>query len=180
MLKRKRDILTPEMRERLRANRDGKLSVDQWVSIVTTPVVWLLVLLGLALVVFGPRMLLLTARLWWLGAILITALIVAPLVLRARRYARLPVHFARLYASGMALPLARSTTLYTVGDAPLQFKRRLTPSLRLSDESEYLVYYLEDASERVLLSLAPSDHEDAEQFLPSEQFKLRFNRRTQS
>ena len=180
MFKRKRDILSPETRERLRANRDGKLSVDQWVSIVTTPIVWLLVLLGLAVIVFGPRMLLLSARFWWLGAILITLLIVVPLVLRARRYARLPVHFARLYGSGAALPLSRSTTLYTAGDEPLHFKRRLMPAPRLRADDEYLVYYLEDASERVLLSLAPADHEDAEQFLPSERFKLRFNRRTQS
>jgi hypothetical protein len=180
MLKRKRDVVTPEMRNRLLANRDGKLTPDQWLSIVTKPLLWTLMLLGLAVVVFGPRMLLLTARFWWLGLILLVALILVPLMLRARRYARLPLQFARLYADVPFRPWWRPMVFYTEADEPVAFKRRLAPSINLRIDSEYLVYYLQDGGERVLLSLAPSDHEDAEKFLPTEQFKLRFSRRTQS
>lgn len=180
MFKRKRDILSPEMRNRLQANRNGRLTADQWLSLVTQPLLWLILLIGLALIVFGPRMMLLTARYWWLGMILIVLLFVVPLVLRARRYARLPIHFARLYAGMTSLPFQRTTTLFTDADEPVPFKKRMTPVTRLRHDGEYLVYYLVDGSERVLLSLAPADHADADQFLPTESFKLRFNRRTQS
>lgn len=180
MLKRKRDVVSPEMRDRLRSNRDGRLSVDQWFSIVTRPLMWLLLLVVAAVLVFGPRMFLLTARFWWLGVILLLLVFVLPLTLRARRYARLPIHFARLYGESKTSPFRRTTTLYTAAETPVEFKRRLMPKILLRDEGEYLVYYLEDPSERVLLSMAPADHDDAEQFLPSEQFKLRFNRRNSS
>lgn len=177
MLKRKRDVVSPEMRDALRANRDGRLTVDQWLSIVTQPLIWVIVLFALAALVFGPRMLLLTARFWWLGLLLLVLLIGVPVVLRARRYARLPVHFSRLTA-GASAPFSRATTMYSSGDVLYRFTRRLSPSMRLSPTNDYLVYYLEDASERVLLSLIPADHEDADQFLPSDKFKLRFNRRS--
>ena len=180
MFKRKRYVLTPEMREQLLANRDGKLTSSQWLSIVTRPLLSMLLLFGLAIIVFGPRMLLLTARVWWLGLILIAVLVIVPLVLRAQRYARLPIHFARLYADVPFRPWWRPTIFYTEDDEPVEFKRRLAPSVPLRIDGEYLLYYLEDGSQRVLLSLAPADHEDAEKFLPTERFKLRFNQRTSS
>lgn len=180
MFKRKRYVLTPDMRDRLLANRDGKLTADQWLSVVTKPLLQMLLLFGLGVVVFGPRMLLLTARWWWIGLILIGVLFVLPLVLRAQRYARLPIHFTRLFADVPFRPWWRPTIFYTEADEPVEFKRRLAPSMPLRIDGEYLVYYLEDGSQRVLLSLAPADHEDAEQFLPTDRFKLRFNRRISS
>jgi hypothetical protein len=92
----------------------------------------------------------------------------------------LPIHFARLHADVPFRPWWRPTVFYTEADEPVQFKRRLAPSMHLRIDGEYLVYYLEDGNQRVLLSLAPADHEDAEQFLPTERFKLRYSRRTQS
>lgn len=180
MFKRKHDIVSPEMRNRLQANRNGRLTTDQWLSIVTKPLLWLVLLIGLAVIVFGPRMMLLSARYWWLGLTLIVLLFVVPLVLRARRYARLPIHFARLYSGMTALPFQRTTTLFTAADEAVPFRKRMTPMLRLRNDGEYLVYYLVDSSDRVLLSLAPADHADADQFLPTDSFKLRFNKRAQS
>lgn len=177
MFKRKRYVLTPEMRERLMANRDGKLTSSQWISIVTRPFLSVLLLFGLAIIVFGPRLVILI-RFWWLGLILLAALIVVPLALRAQRYARLPIHFVRLYADVPFRPWWRPTIFYTEDDEPIVFKHRLAPPMPLRIDGEYLIYYLEDGNQRVLLSLAPADHEDAEQFLPTERFKLRYSRRT--
>lgn len=178
MFKRKRYVVTPEMRERLLANRDGKLTSSQWLSIVTRPLLAMLLLFGLAIIVFGPRMLLLTSRLWWLGLLLIGGLMLAPLIMRAQRYARLPVHFARLYSDVPFRPWWRPMVFYTEADEPVEFKRRLAPSMPVRIDAEYLVFYLEDGNQRVLLSFAPADHEDAEKFMPTERFQLRFKQRS--
>jgi hypothetical protein len=49
--------------------------------------------------------------------------------------------------------------------------------MRLDVDREYLVYYLDQPDGRILLSLAPSDHEDAATFAPSDSFRRRFARR---
>jgi hypothetical protein len=112
--------------------------------------------------------------------ILIAGLVLLPLVLRAQRYARLPIHFANLISDVPFRPWWRPMVFYTEADEPVEFKRRLAPSMPIRIDAEYLVYYLEDGNQRVLLSFAPADHEDAEKFLPTERFKLRFNQRTSS
>ncbi len=179
MEKRKRDLVVPEMRERLRANREGKLAPAQWIDMIVQPLIPLLLLLAPVLLVFGVRMVALVRFLPLL--IVIVALILAiPAVLRARRYARAPVHFGRLYA-GVAQnawwAFWKPPVFYTAADEPFPFKRKLAPSLPLRIDREYLVYYLEEPDGRVLLSAAPADHEEADSWLPTETFDRRFNQR---
>lgn len=180
MEKRKRDPVVPEMRERLRANRDGRLAPAQWIDMIIQPLIPLLLLLAPALLVFGVRFIAL-ARFLPLLILLVVLMFAVPAVLRARRYARAPVHFARLYAGiGQNAWWAfwKPTVFYTAADEPFPFKRRLAPSLPLRIDREYLVYYLEEPDGRVLLSAAPVDHDDADSWMPTETFDRRFNQRT--
>jgi hypothetical protein len=175
--KRKRDVITPEMRERLLANREGKLTVSQWLSMTVRPLLWILLLLGAALVVFGPRLLVLGTRGLWLILPALVMVIFVPVIMRARRYARLPVHFEQLYADVPLSPWWRAPVFYDKDDQQIRFKHRLAPHMPMRIDGAYFVYFLQDGTERVLLSLAPADHEDADLFRPTERFWSRYNRR---
>ena len=172
--------ISPEMRDRLLTNRHGKLTSDQWKDMITEPLVILLILVVPIIVFMGPRAAALTAR--GIGFVLLVGLILlgVPMLLRAQRYARAPVYFARLYAGDSVGPVAfvrRSQTLYTEDGKKVRFQKRLAPALRLRPNHAYLVYYLRDREQNVLLSLAPADHPDAERWQPSTAFHERFARR---
>src|SRR5690348_426262 len=100
MAKRKREEVVPEMRDRLLANRDGRMTSGQWLDLIVQPLVVLALLLGVAFVVFGELLLSVAADFWWVGVPLILLLVFVPIILRGYRYARAPVHFAHLYATG--------------------------------------------------------------------------------
>jgi hypothetical protein len=167
-MKRKRDQVTEPMRNRLMANRDGRMYRDQWLDIVTDPLVTLLLLLAPALLVLVLLLVML-------------ALLVVPVAFRARHYARAPVHFEVLYGDANPRPpwmFWRPQVFYTGDGQPVRFGRRLAPFMFVRPEQAYLVYYLRDTSGNVLLSLAPADHPDAERWQPSKFFESRFTRRT--
>ena len=56
--------------------------------------------------------------------------------------------------------------------------RKLAPRLPLVIDAEYLIYFLDEPDGKVLLSVAPADHEDAEAWLPTKGFEARHHRRT--
>jgi hypothetical protein len=66
---------------------------------------------------------------------------------------------------------------YTKDDELVRFRQRLAPRLPLKIDAEYLVYYLDEPQGKVLLSLAPADHEDADHWLPTKGFAIRHERR---
>jgi hypothetical protein len=174
--KRKREVVNEDMRERLVVNREGKLTTGQWLELTTEPLVTLLLLLAPALVILGPRLVVLLRFGWWLLLLLAVAALIFPLLMRARRYARLPVHFGRFYADVRDRPwwkFWQPSLFYDEDDQALEFKRWLAPRPPLKINGEYLVYYLNDRDRRVVLSLAPADHEEAERWQPTYQFKLR-------
>lgn len=180
MAKRKREVVSDEMRERLVVNREGKLTTGQWLEITTEPLITLLLLLAPALLILGPRLGVLIRFGWWLILLVAIAALVMPIVSRARRYARLPVHFGRFYADVRDRPwwqFWRPSVFYSEDDEPTDFRRWLAPRPPLKINGEYLVYYLNDRDRKVILSLAPADHEEAERWQPTYQFKLRQTRR---
>src|SRR5664279_803091 len=159
MEKRKRDPVVPEMRKRLLANREGRLMTGQWLDLIVQPLVILGLLTAAAFVVFGDDMVALLADIWWIVLPLIALFILLPVTTRAYRYARTPIHFARLRAGvqpwwGVWKPLV----FYTETDEPVIFRRRLAPRPLLKIDGEYLVYFLDEPQGKVLLSAAPSDH----------------------
>jgi hypothetical protein len=173
----KRDPVVPEMRHRLIANRDGRMTPGQWGEMISQPLVVLVLLTGFALAAFGPRLLPLL-RFWWIVVPLLLGLVFLPAILRAFRYARAPIHFAKLTAGAQPLTLFRKSMLfYTGADEAIRFGKSLAPRLPLQTDVEYLVYYLEDGQGKVLLSAAPAEHPDAEYWLPTKQFQVRFDRR---
>ncbi len=178
MEKPKRDPVTAEMRQRLLINRDGRLTPGQWGELIVQPLVVVVLLSGFALAAFGPRLVPLL-RFWWLILLLLGLLVLTPALLRAYRYARAPVHFARLAAGvqpwrGLRKPMI----FYDETDEEVKFPQRLAPRLPLVIDAEYIVYYLEEPQGKVLLSAAPADHEDAEAWLPTKNFEARQHRRT--
>lgn len=176
MNKPKRDVVSREMRNRLMTNRHGKLTTDQWKDMVTEPIIKLLLLMLPALLLFGPWGIALTARILWIVGLAFLIVMVIPLIFRARRYARAPVHFGILYAGSNPLTpwfFWRADVLYTQSGQPVRFGKRLAPFTILRPNEPYIVYYLREHNENVLLSLAPADHEDADLWQPSESFHAR-------
>ena len=178
MEKPKRDPVTAEMRERLMANRDGRLTPAQWGELIVQPLVVLVLLSGFALAAFGPRLLPLL-RVWWLVLPVLLIGVLTPALLRAYRYARAPIHFIRLAAGvqpwrGLRKPMV----FYNDADEEVKFPQRLAPRLPLVIDAEYIIYYLDEPQGKVLLSAAPADHEDADAWLPTKGFEARQQRRT--
>ena len=169
-----------EMRVRLLANRNGRLTTQQYKDVITAPLATLFLMLTPLIIILGARFaVLFTHGLWILLLVGIIALLV-PLVLRARRYARAPVHFAILNAGSH--PRAfwlfwKPQVMQTQTGQAVPFRTRLAPYLRLKVNCDYLVYYLEEPDGSILLSVAPADHPDAENWRPTSVFNTRFKER---
>ena len=174
--KKKRDNIPMEMFERLRRNRQGKMTADQWKTIVADPIVkFFTLMIPLAPVLFiagGPRLLLLSARgLFFVLGVLILVFIV-PMLLRGRHYARAKVHCATLYPPEITNPMGflqfwKPTLLYTSAGVEMRFNKWLAPRIPLLPAEPYLVYYIEDPDNRVLLSIFPAEHPEADRWQPT-------------
>jgi hypothetical protein len=173
--------LPDEMRVRLLANRNGRLTVQQYKDIITQPLATLFVLLTPLIIILGARFAMLAVRgLLFVLLVGIVALLV-PLALRARRYARAPVRFAVLKAGSHPhsfWQFWKSQAMQTQAGETVPFRSRLAPYLPLKVNTDYLVYYLEEPGGNILLSLAPADHPNAEDWRPTTVFDTRFKDRT--
>ena len=178
MEKRKRDPVVPEMRKSLMTNRDGRLTAGQWFDLIVQPLLLLGILLVLAFVFFSDLILEAFDELWWLILPIAALLILVPALFRAYRYARMPVHFAKLSAEPHDWWAFRKPMLFYTGvGAPVKFTRRIAPRLPLHLNEEYLVYYLDEPQGKTILSIAPADHEDADQWQPTRNFTIRQEKR---
>ena len=179
-MEKRKQTITPYMRERLLENRNGKLTSEQWKDMVMEPLVTLLLLLAPAILILGPRLVVFGIRGWWLVMLATIIAVSLTTLFRARRYARARVHFRELEAGQSPRPFWmfwKPQVLYDDNGAPMSFHKRLAPYMALQPYERYLVYYIEDADERVLLSMAPADHPDADQWQPSETFQRRYQQR---
>ena len=171
--------VSPEMRKRLLVNRHGKMTSDQWKDMVTEPLVTLLLLFVPVLFVLGPRVVMM-GRMLWIGGFAVAILLFVPVIFRAYRYARMPLHFAELKAgdeSPAAWKVWKAPILYTKAGQMVRFNKRLAPYSLLRRDKQYLVYYLKDSRNNILLSIAPADHPDAKSWQPSTAFEARFHQR---
>ena len=173
--------ISSSMRSRLERNREGRLAGAQWLAVVTQPLTALLVLLAPLVIVFGPRLLIFSLRGIGLIVLLVLFLLLIPAMFRARRYARAPLYFAQLTAG--ASPVAflffwRPLVMQDAQGDSLKFQRKLAPLPRLQSGQNYLVYYLQEADHRVLLSLVSADHPDAQRYQPTERFRRRAQQRS--
>lgn len=178
MTKRKADVINDAMRQRLMTNRDGKIATDQWLDLVTEPLVVLLLVVAPALVILGPRFAMFGAVALRLPLLLLigAVAVVVPLLLRARRYARAPLHFEVMYADEkVTAPLFfwRPRRFESKSGEVKLFHKRLSPPMYYRPGYPYLVYYIEDNDTNILLSVAPADHPEADKWYPTRFFELR-------
>jgi len=170
-----------EMRVRLLANRNGKLTTQQYKDVITAPLATLLLLLTTLIIILGARFAILLTRGLWILLLVGIVVLLVPLAMRARRYARAPVHFAVLNAGDHPRSFWqfwKSQEMQTQAGNAVQFRTRLAPYLPLKVNCDYLVYYLEEPDGGILLSLAPADHPDAENWRPTSVFDTRYKDRT--
>lgn len=179
MEKPKPDPVIAAMRQRLAANRQGRLSPAQWFDISTDPLIVMLLLLAPILVVFSARAVTLFVRGGW---VVILAVLLVPLVLRARHYARLPVRYLVLEASKQSWGRLRFWRghFHTADGRTVRFQRSLAPAFPVEAGRRYIVYFLEEHDRRLLLSIAPEDHVDAALWQPTKSFQWRYEKRTQA
>jgi hypothetical protein len=170
--------VSPQMRERLQANRRGKLHNEQWREVVMEPLITIMLLMVPAIILLRSFLLtLFVGGLWMVG---VGAVLVAGVMLfmRARRYARVPVFFSVLRAPDQ-LPSRWMFWKPIVFAAPdgtvLPFKHSLAPDKRFQANQEYLVYYIKSVEGSTLLSFAPSDHLESNTWRPSKDFKTPYN-----
>jgi len=168
------DTVVPEMRERLEQNRYGKLTPGQWVDMILQPlgaVFAIMVPLGFVLL---PRFVALMARGGWILTLVLIVIFLAVALFRAVRYARMPLHFAEMTAERNAPPLwafwQPLALHHTEKDFMYRFRKRLSPRPLVERDRLYLVYYLLDHDEPILLSIAPVDHPDADLWQPTRTF----------
>jgi hypothetical protein len=183
MQKPKNDVISDDMRVRLLANRNGKLTIQQYKDVITAPLATLLVLLAPLIVILGARLAVLTMRGLWIVLLVGFVVVVVPLVLRARRYARAPVHFAVLNAGDQPRSFWqfwKPQIMVRQDGVATTFRSRLAPYLPLRPNQDYVVYYLEEIGGAILLSLAPADHPDAGQWQPTSVFQTRFKQRSRA
>ena len=170
------DVVKAAMRQRLLKNRDGRLHKGQWSSVITEPIVVLLLLATPAIIIVGPRFKYLFALNIWLLLLLIVAVIGVPAYRRARRYRAAPMKFAVLKSPAALhsrLMFWKEDEFLDDQGQRVRFKQRLAPPMSLAPDRAYLVYYLVDGGKNVLLSLAPADHPQARNWYPTRNFPRR-------
>jgi len=178
MLKHKRDATYTAMTERLRRNRDGRLTAEQWLSITVEPLITVLVLLTPILIVMILRLGAFT-RLLPLLLVLVAFGTLAMLLLRARRYARLPMQTGILYASEQPILrrlLTNTAVFYDGAGGVYRFSQWLAPRIPILPNQGYRVYYLKDSDRKVLCSVILEDDPEAAHFAPSHTFQHRVRR----
>jgi hypothetical protein len=179
MTKPKREWVRTEMLKRLRSNRDGRLTPNQWLAITGVPLTTVLLLVAPAILIIGLRLPFLAARLWLIIPVLILMLGVM-LLIRARRFARTPLQALKLRPAPTPILrrlLSQITVMQDTDGTQYRFKHWLAPEIPLHADQEYLVYALEDGNQHVICSLIPSDDPEATYYQPSAEFRRRFNHR---
>lgn len=174
---RKRKPITNMIKTWLGTNRHGRLTSDQWLNLVTAPILTLIFLSVPVTLLFiaTPARLLLAFRGYgrWVLPIFLGALVIM-LVLRARRYARLPVYQGIFYSDERETSLGgmfqQNLRLFTEKGEPITFQRFAGPKPALEPDTPYMVYFLVEEDQRTLLSYAPTAHPDVERWEPSEKF----------
>jgi hypothetical protein len=176
----KPNTITPDMQARLSANRDGKLTTQQWKEIITEPLVMILMWSVPAIIILRWKLLSWMAAGGGLAALILIAVLVGVVVFRASRYARAPVHVGVFRAGDQFRPFWmfwKAEIYYDEAGAPVRFYQRLAPYKRPKSGERYLIYYLKDSKGGILLSIAPVGHPDAARWQPTPAFQTRFAQR---
>jgi hypothetical protein len=174
--------ISKEMRALLEVNRRGKIAPAQHRDIVIAPLMTLLVWAIPLSVVFLPMVLRMTVRLHVILPIVVV-LYGGTMIYRAIHYSRAQVHVARLVSPSSVASFwtfVRAVKLHDESGEVLQFGLWLAPRIRIRRKQAYLVYYLRDGDSFILLSIAPADHPNAQEWQPTDAVKKRMERQTKN
>ncbi|MEZ4669033.1 MAG: hypothetical protein R3E39_14095 [Anaerolineae bacterium] len=178
----KKENISPVVKEWLLANRTGKLHSAQWRELVTEPLVPLLLLMVPGIMLLRSFIVSLFVGSFWMVGIAGLVSLAFMLIIRARRYARLPIQVATLRAIKQPPPtwmFWKAWEFDTAAGTKLFLHKSLLPDhIVLESGKNYLVYYLSESDRHILLSLAASDHPDSGKWQPTTEFRERLKRRT--
>ena len=160
--------LPNDMLKDVKRNRDGRLSTRQRMELVTEPLTTLLLL--------SVPLILLAGRYGPAGRVIVLALIAGfalTMVMRALRFARVKLRYRVLFAEGLPARWMfwRKTTLASKSGDAVRFDHRLSGKLKIKPDQALHVYYVEAAGRRILLSMVPKRHPDAEVAEPTDYFE---------
>ena len=160
--------LSRETRNDLKRNRDGRLSSRQWLQLITEPLTTLLLL--------SVPLILIAGRYGPAGRLIVIALIgafVLTMAMRALRFARVKLCYRVLFADGLQSrwKLWRKTTLASKSGETIRFDHRLSGRLKLEPDQALHAYFVEAGGRRILLTVLPKRHPDAELAEPSSHFE---------
>ena len=173
--------MTADMRARLAANRDGRLTTNQWKDIVTEPLATLLLLLVPGIILLRARIFYFVAGGGWVIGLLVVVILAWVILRRAGRYARAPIHMGVFRAAEQFRPFWmfwKAEIFYDEAGQTMRFYKRLAPAASHNADQRYLIYYLKDRDGQILLSIAPAEHPEAAGWKPSPAFQARLEQRS--
>jgi len=170
--KNKRGYVSRMMQIWLKANSRGKLAYDQWMELVTLPLVPMLLASIPAIILFafspvGTLRIIRLARFGGVVVFMVLVLIIGALIARGMRLSRLPVVQETLYAGAESSLFSRfqnSFVMYTVYGDPITFDTMLRGRPDLLADEPYVVHYLQDEERRTLVSYGIAHHPNAEEW----------------
>ncbi|MEM6527766.1 MAG: hypothetical protein AAF653_05700 [Chloroflexota bacterium] len=170
--KNKRNTVSRMMQIWLKENGRGKLAYDQWMELVTLPLLPMLLASVPVIVLFafspvGGLQILRVARFGGVVVLLVLVLIIGALVVRGIRLSKLPVHQAKLYAgaeSDLFSRFSRTFVMYTRGGDPIEFNNMLRGKPDLIPDEPYVVHFLEDEERRTMVSYGIASHPNADEW----------------
>ncbi len=160
--------LSRELITDLERNRQGRLSSRQWRQLITEPLTTLLLL--------SVPLILLVARYGIAGRVIVLALIAGfalTMGLRALLFARVKLSYRLLYAERLPArwKFWRKTRLSSQSGQVMRFDHRLAERQKLKPDQALHVYYAEAGGRRILLSMLPERHPQADLAEPSPHFE---------
>lgn len=164
------NTLSSEFKKDVQRNRDGRLSSRQWIALITEPLISLLLLAVPLILLVGRggiagRYIVLIV----MGAVAVT------MVFRAFRFARVTLHYRVLHVetARKRWMFWRKLKLTTKMGDTITFDQQITTKLNLPLNQAVHAYYIVIADRKILVSLLPEKHPQANLATPTNQFSRR-------
>lgn len=161
--------VSPRMRQFLLANKKNKLHPDQKREIVFEPLISILLLMVPVIILLrGYLFTIFVGGLWMIGALGVLYG-VFQLYRRSRRYARVKIFYGIYHTGEYLAPrwqFWKAISLMSQSGDSVRFKRSLAAEKYLQPNQNYIVYYVKENDDHILLSYAPTNHPEIDHWKP--------------